>query len=98
VDLAVLIDFDNPGEASAFMAVDLPNQMSKLSVTDAIQDGDVVRLQLHLDDVSTSRLKATKRALVNHWHGRAFVKLDGRYTAWHSRELSNLLAVCPLKI
>lgn len=90
-DLAVLVEFDGMEEADGFMAVDLPKRRGGLRITDAEQDGDIVRFNLHIDSVSTGRLRAAKRALVRRWGGRAFVRLNGRYTAWHSRKLRGMI-------
>ena len=66
-----------------------------MSVTDARRDGDVVRLRLRLDGVSPGSLRAAKRALVGHGDCRAFVRLGGRYTAWHSKKLYGMILGTP---
>lgn len=93
VDLAVLVEFDDLDEADGFMSAALPRHASRIGLKDVVQDGDIVRMEIHVDGISTGHLRSIKRALIGHSTGRVFVKdARGRYRAWHSKQLCDALS------
>lgn len=91
-DLKVLVEFDDLDDADGFIRASLPRRAGIIGLRHAAQDGDIVRMEIHVDGVSTRRLRGVKRAIVGKSSGRLFFKDSrGKYRAWHSRQLCDAL-------
>ena len=89
-DLAVLVEFDELDEAASFYG----DVGKKPGVLTADQDGDIVRLTLRVHAVTPNHLRLTKHSIVGDSTGRVFVKNgSGRYVAWRSNRLYNMLVM-----
>eukprot|EP00873_Tetraselmis_striata_P043799 jgi/Tetstr1/464063/TSEL_008868.t1 len=89
VNLAVLVEFEDVKDASDFMGAELPKRADKIGLRSALQDCDIVRMDIRVDGASPGLLRSIKRAIVGHSTGRAFVKdSQGVYRAWNSKKLA----------